>query len=60
MQARLQGFLAKTEGLSARLENFFEQAGIYRSFLEGCGRTIKDAPELMRKGSAAGAETIRK
>ena len=60
MQARLQGFLARTNGLSARLENFFEQAEIYRSFLEGCGRTIKDAPELMRKGSAAGAEMIRK
>lgn len=61
MKAKFEGFLAGTKGLSARLEEFSGQAGRYRSYLDGCGQTVKDAPELIRKASAAaGAEMIRK
>jgi hypothetical protein len=61
VQAKFKSFLTKTNGLSARLENFTEQAALYHSYLEGCVQTSKQAADLIRKGAAeTGAEMTRK
>ena len=61
MRAQFKRFLTQTNGLAARFENFSGETALFKSSVEGCGQNLKQAGDLIRKGSAeSGPEMIRK